>query len=277
MFEREAAGSRPRQRVERLGAGRLAVHEVAVSSLLGKPFRDPGLHLWQQRAVGVEDAVHLADEAGTMRRLEDLGWAVVAVLPVVEPLVVRDVARGLLEVGHQPAPLEDLCQNVRRLLARKMNPAELRDRIVAIFDEDLLVELLGARQPDRRVDRRVTRDVEVTDELVEEEAAQAFGRTRVAGEECPLDHLREVDQGKHRLVQVRHIAAEDGLLVRGEALFGVREHGRPTLERGCCAQEDGPMGQAPGTPPATTPRSRRLTASRAAAPTVASGAVWETC
>ena len=212
-------GKHAAQRVERLGARRLAVHEVAVTGLLGELLGHPGLHAREERAVGVEDSVHLAHEAGAVLGVEQFGWPEVAVLPVVEPLVVRDVARRLLEVGHETSPLEDLRQHVGGLLAGEVDAAELCDRVVAVLDEDPLVELLGALQADRRVHRRVTGDVEVPDELLEEEPPQALGRAGVPCEEGAFDHFRQVDQGKHRLVQVGHVAAEDRLLVRGEALF----------------------------------------------------------
>ena len=41
-------------------------------------------------------------------------------------------------------PLEDLREEVRRLLAREVHAAELRDGVVAVLEEDALVELLGA-------------------------------------------------------------------------------------------------------------------------------------
>ena len=53
----------------------------------------------------------------------------------MQPRVVRDVARRLLEVRHQPAPLEDLREQVRRLLAREVHAAELRDGVVAVLEE----------------------------------------------------------------------------------------------------------------------------------------------
>ena len=127
---------------------------------------------------------------------------------------------------------EHLRQHVGRLLAREVDTAELRHRIVAVFDEDFLVELLRALQSDGGVDGGVARDVELPDELVEEEPAQALGRAGVAGEECSLDDFRQVDQGKDRLVQVGDVAPEDGFLVGREPLFGVREHARVTIERG---------------------------------------------
>ena len=53
----------PAQRVERLGPRRLAVDEVAVPACWGNRSATDACMLRQQRAVGVEDAVHLADEA----------------------------------------------------------------------------------------------------------------------------------------------------------------------------------------------------------------------
>ncbi len=163
------------ERVERLGTRRLPVDEVAVTRLLGKSLGDPCLHHRQQLAVRVEDPVHLPHVARAVRRLEDLRRPVIAVLPVVEPMVVCDVARRLLQVRHEAAPLEHLGQHVRRLLARQVDAAELGHRIVAVLDEDALVELLRAGQADGGVDGRVPRHVEVADELVEEEPAQVLG------------------------------------------------------------------------------------------------------
>ncbi len=55
-----------------------------------------------------------------------------------------------------------------------MHPAELGDGVVAVLEEHLLVQLLGAPQSDRGVDGVVAADVEVADELVEEQPAQAL-------------------------------------------------------------------------------------------------------
>ena len=77
-----------------------------------------------------------------------------------------------------------------------MHAAQLRHRVVAVLDEDPLVELVGAVEADGRVDRGVTRQVEVADELVQEEAAKALGGPRVAREQCALDDFGEVDQGE---------------------------------------------------------------------------------
>ena len=58
-----------------------------------------------------------------------------------------------------------------------------------------------------------------------------FGRARVAGEQCPFDHLGQVDEGEDRLVEVGDIAPEDVGLVSAEGLHGVGEHARITLRR----------------------------------------------
>ena len=93
-----------------------------------------------------------------------------------ETAVVRDVAGRLLEVGHEPAPLEDLGEQVRRLLARQVHASELGDGVVAVLEEHAVVELLGPPQADGCVDGEVAGEVEVADELVEEQASQALRR-----------------------------------------------------------------------------------------------------
>ena len=120
----------------------------------------------------------------------------------------------------------DACSQAR------CTPPELGHRVVAVLDEDLLVELLGPREADGGVDGASPVMSRSPDELVEEQPAQALGRARVPGEEGSLDHFGQVDQGKHRLVEVGDVAPEDGLLVGREPLFGVGEHARPTIERG---------------------------------------------
>jgi hypothetical protein len=55
----------------------------------------------------------------------------------------------------------------------------------------------------------------VLGELVEEQPAERLRRSRVPGEEGPLGHLREVDQGEHGAVEVREARGEhSSLLVR---------------------------------------------------------------
>ena len=54
-----------------------------------------------------------------------------------------------------------------------MDAAELGDGIIAVLEKDLVVEFLGASEPDRRVDGLVTLDVEFSNELLQEESTQA--------------------------------------------------------------------------------------------------------
>jgi hypothetical protein len=110
-----------------------------------------------------------------------------------------------------------------------VDAAELSHRVVAVFEEDTLVEFLGASQSHGGVHAGVAGDVEVPDELVEEEPTQALARARIAGEQGPLYHFRQVDQGKHRAFEIRDVGPKDLRLVVGERLVGVGEHARATL------------------------------------------------
>jgi hypothetical protein len=225
-------------RVERLGPDGLAVDEVAVARLLGEAVAEEVDHGGRHLGVGVEQPVEVADEPEAQRAGEDLGRPVEAVA-AVEAAVVVDVPGRLLEVGHQPTPLEHLRQQVRRLLAREVDAAQLGDRVVAVLEEDLVVELLGPVEPDRGVDRGVPRDVEVADELVEEQAAQALGRARVPGEQRTLDDLGQVHQREDRAVEIGEVTPQHVGLVCGELLGDVEGHtsrdatSAPHAGRGC--------------------------------------------
>ena len=162
--------------VARLRLDRLLVDEVGVAGLLRVALARPV----DERAAACRRTCRTARpcrrcSAHRGGDREHRRRSVVAVAPA-EPRVVRDVARRLLEVRHEPAPLEDLGEQVRRLLAREVHATELRDGVVAVLEEHAVVELLGAAQPDGRVDGEVAGEVEVADELVEEEAPQALRR-----------------------------------------------------------------------------------------------------
>ena len=139
----------------------------------------------------------------------------VAVAEPVELGVVRDVARGLLEVGGEPRALQDLREQVRRPLARDVRPAQLRDRVVAVAEEDRLVELRGALALPQLDDGHLGQGV---GELVEEQTAQRAGVARVAGEQRALDRLRQVDEREDRPVEVREVGSEPRLLLLGVLL-----------------------------------------------------------
>ena len=88
--------------------------------------------------VGVEDSLHVGEVSVGVRRIGDLGRHVVPV-SVAEPCVVTDVAGRLLQVGGEPAPFQDLGQEVRGLLAGEMSATELGDGVVPIVEEDALI------------------------------------------------------------------------------------------------------------------------------------------
>src|SRR6185503_10577661 len=93
-------------------------------------------------------------------------------------------------------------------------------------------------QPDGRVDGQVTGEVEVADELVEEQAAQALVGTGVAREQRALHDLGQVREREHRSVEVREVRPECGFFFGGERLRRV-QHGEPMVpvaladQRGC--------------------------------------------
>src|SRR5205814_10124544 len=117
--------------------------------------------------------------------------AVVAVAVAAHARVVSDVAGRLLEVRGEPRALQELRQQVRRPLAGDVRAAELRDGVVAVAEEDPLVELRRAL---------ALRELYYGDlrqglgELVEEQAAQRARIARVACEERALDRFRQVDE-----------------------------------------------------------------------------------
>ena len=99
------------------------------------------------------------------------------------------------------------------------------DGVVSVLVEHPLVELLGALEPDRCVDAVVARDVEVADELVEEQTAQALGAAAVAGEQGTLDDLWKVDQGEHGPVEVGEVTPQHVGFPGTELLGDVQRHG----------------------------------------------------
>ena len=217
-------------RVERLRPGGGAVDELAVVRITCDGGADVLGDQFGRVAVRVEDAIEIADVAGTERAGEHRGIAEVPV-PAAEAGVVGDVARALLEIAHQASPLEDLGEQVRRLFAGEVDAAELGDRVVAVVEEDPLVQLLGPFEADRGVDRLVAGDVEVAHELVEEQPSQRLRAAAVAGEQRALHDLGKVDEREHRTVEVREVPAQYVSLVRGEGFGDVHSHGATSYGR----------------------------------------------
>ena len=139
---RERRGrQQPSQEIQRLGPDRPLMSRGGLAGcdreLLGRPRRHP----WQRPRVDREQLIH---RRAVLR--SELGVAVVAVAArrVGDRRVVGDVARRLLEVGAQPRALQDLGEHVGDPLAGDVGAAELGDRVVAVAQEDPLVQLGGA-------------------------------------------------------------------------------------------------------------------------------------
>ncbi len=249
----------PRSGVERLGPDGLAVDEVRVGGVLGEraPGRSPASGAAARRRC--RTAGPCRRRSGCRGASQHVGVAVVAVA-AAEAGVVGDVAGRLLEVGHEPAPLEHLGEQVGGLLAGQVDAAELGHRVVAVLEEDPVVELLGPAQADGGVDGGVAGDVELAHELVEEQAPEALGRARVAGEQGALDHLGQVDQGEDRAVEVGEVPPEDVGLVGRELLGDVDGHGAARRTAGRPRTARGPRAAAGslGAAAAANARARRV-------------------
>ena len=190
----------------------------------------PLLHPLEASRVDREQLVH---RAGVLRA--ELVAGVVAIAAGLERAVVGDVARGLLEVGGEAAALEDLGQQVRGVLAGQVRPADLRDRVVAVADEDPLVEA-GRALAFGPVEGPPTLGY-VGGELIEEEAAQRARVPRIPREQGALDRLRQVHEAEHGPVEVGEVAGEDLALGGGEFLDRVAHRTDPRDAR---RRRDGP-------------------------------------
>ena len=218
-------GQQAAQRIERLGADRGPVDGVGIGRVLRIARGEVLLHRPDPFRVALERAVHRARVSIPQRAAWDLGRDVIPPA-AVQPVGVRHVARGLLEVGHQASPLEQLGQHVRDVLAGDVRAAQLRDRVVAVLVEDLGEELLGSSRRRRSRPRpglarpvaSVLRLPDLVGELVQEEPSQRFRRSRVSREERALDGLGQVGQREDVPVEIREVWGEPHTLVGGERL-----------------------------------------------------------
>ena len=115
-------------------------------------------HVPDEVGINLEQTVHVRDIAGTQRRGQDIRISVVA-KPPSKPGVVRDVTGGLLEIGHQPAPFEDLGEDVGGLLAGQVHAPQLGHTVVAVFEKDPVVKFFSPPETHRGVDGLVARHV----------------------------------------------------------------------------------------------------------------------
>ena len=155
---RVAAGSRPRSRSSALARIERCQGPSGSSSPRGQRSAAQASTRSQRARVDREDLVHRGAELGPEPLVAVVAVAAAGVLG--QRLVVGDVAGRLLEVGGEAAALQDLGEDVGDPLAGDVGAADLGDRVVAVAEEDALVELrralalLGVEGPARRPARR---------------------------------------------------------------------------------------------------------------------------
>src|SRR5438093_1883943 len=219
-------GQEAAEGVEGLGADGHPVDALGLGRVARELPLEERAKLREPDPVDVEATVERRDVA-LAQRPGELGRDVVAI-GSLRLVVVGNVARRLLEIGHETAPLEDLGQEVRGALARQVHAAELSHRVVAVLDEHALVELLGPSRAGvgvRRAAARGRREAAGAEEFVDEEAAERLRRARIAREQRAFHDLGQVDEREDGAVEVGDVRRESGPLLRGE-LFG---HPRPMV------------------------------------------------
>ena len=135
-------GQEAAEGIEGLGPDGHAVDRLGVAVGPREARGEELAHARQPGRIGLEGPVQRGHIALAQRAGQLVGDVIAP--PALGPIVVGDVAGGLLEVGHEPAPLQHLGQEIGRALAREVHSAELGDRVVAVLEEDALVQLLGA-------------------------------------------------------------------------------------------------------------------------------------
>ena len=220
IAEQAEVRQRPRreqtaQQVERLGPGRRLPGPVGLALFLRKPLPDRERHRLDKPAVGGEERVGGRLVVG----MGELGSAVVEVPAIGAGAVEAHVTGRLLERRHaDPAVLQRFGGQDGCLLDGDVSAGELGHRVVAVSHQDSLVELLGAAHRHHVVvGRRCPREaveagIGLVDELVEQHPPQALLGPRVAREQRALDHLGQVPQGEHRLVEVGEVPLQELVL-----------------------------------------------------------------
>ena len=235
------------QQVERLGPDRAPPGALGLLVAAGPALRRPLLDLAERARVDREDLVHRRRELRA-----ELVVAVEAVAAFGQRLVVGDVAGRLLQVGGEAAALQHLGEDVGDPLAGDVGAAELGDRVVAVADEDALVELRGAGALVLVEGPAAARCV--GGELLQVEAAHRPGIARIAGKKRPLDGLRQVDEGEDGTVEVGEMRGEQGSLLGGEVFDRVAHRrivvGAPAgRDRGSAASKSGAAAGRPSARP----------------------------
>ena len=214
---RVAAGSRPRSRSSALA--RIERCQAPSGSCPARPaLGRPGLDLGQRARVDREQLVHRRPEFRAQ-----LLVAVEAVATAGQRLVVGDVAGRLLEVGGEATALQQLGEDVGDPLAGDVGAADLGDRVVAVADEDALVQLRRPRS--LLVVEGTAGGRGVAGELLQVEPPHRPGIARIAGKKGAFHGFRQVHQGEDRTVQVGEMRGQERLLLGGELLDWIAHRG----------------------------------------------------
>ena len=149
--------------------------------------------------------------------------------PAVWPVGVRHVARGLLEIRHEPSTFKHLCQDVGNAFTRNVSSPKLGDRIVAVLAEHSCIQTFRPFEPRTRPALIVLRDLrDLVEKLVEEQATDRLFRPGVACEEGALDDFWKIGQHEDGAVDVSEVRCQRVLFLSGER-FDARSEIRHTV------------------------------------------------
>ena len=193
------------------------MHDIRVPDRLRVSAPKMLLRRLEPAGVGLERGVHRREIPVPQRVTLQLAGDQISPL-AIRAVRIRDIPRGLFEIGHQPTSLDDLREDVRHALAGDVGATELRHRVVAVLAQDPLVQPFGAfyahalRSPAARYG---------VQELVEKQTSDRLGRPRVPGEQRALHHLWQIPEREDRLVEVGEIGRQGAALIGGELLCNV--------------------------------------------------------
>ena len=208
----------PAQRVERSGAHRAGAGCRRCRRVAGGHAVGVGDESGQQLGIGPEGPVEGREVAWPeLGVVEDRRRPVVAVAPA-RPVVVGDVAGGLLQVARQSPMLDDLGEEVRCPLHGDVGGAQLSHRVVSVLGEDPPEERLGLGASRSFLVYRTA--VVVGEELLEQDAPERLRAAGVAGEERPLDLLRQSREGEDRPDGVGDVGGDPLPLVGAQVILG---------------------------------------------------------
>lgn len=102
-----------------------------------------------------------------------------------------------------------------------MHPAELRHRIIAVLEENALIQLFAAAMRRRKVRRYIVgraRKLAVAEKLVEQQATQRLCGSRIARKQRPLHDFGQISKNKDRAIRICNVGLKTRTLRLGERL-----------------------------------------------------------